>query len=508
MFEKIAKRIWGERIVERVIERVVEERKPSIEVLPSCSIEASQRLFATVKNPAKLLARVGGSELANGFAFDSAETKMNVSAFDSFEPVTFSENVSNWYGSQSYIGPQLCAVLAQQWLINKACSIAAEDATRHGYELTRNDGQTLDSETSDKIRQSDKRLKITQNLLEFERFAQVFGIRIALFLVDSEDEKYYEKPFNIDGVKPGTYKGISQVDPYWCNAELDASAVSDPINKDFYEPTYWRIGALKVHKSHLIISVPKPVPDILKPTYRFGGIPLTQEIYERVYNAEVCANEGPKLLMTKRTKVMQCDIEAVIANQSAFEKRLQTIVSLRDNHGIQVLGEGESVSQLESSLSDLDTTILTQYELVAAIARIPASKLLGQAPAGSLATTGDYEMTTYHEMLESIQSLRLTPLLDRHYQILLKSDFPEIANVNLTVTWNGVKSVSDRERAELNTMKAQTDATLAQVGAIDGQMIRERVIKDPFSGYSGHEEKKEDFSDLEAALKEVQGGGA
>ncbi|MFL9599050.1 anti-CBASS protein Acb1 family protein, partial [Aeromonas veronii] len=63
-------------------------------------------------------------------------------------------------------------------------------------------------------------------------------------------------------------------------------------------------------------------PDILKPTYIFGGIPLTQRIYERVYAAERTANEAPLLAMSKRTSTIHVDVEKAIANEDAFNARL------------------------------------------------------------------------------------------------------------------------------------------------------------------------------------------
>jgi hypothetical protein len=44
-----------------------------------------------------------------------------------------------------------------------------------------------------------------------------------LFLVDDIN---YELPFNPDGVKPGKYKGMTQVDPYWLAPVLDLEDAS------------------------------------------------------------------------------------------------------------------------------------------------------------------------------------------------------------------------------------------------------------------------------------------
>ena len=57
---------------------------------------------------------------------------------------------------------------------------------------------------------------------------------------------------------------------------------------------------------------------------------------------------------------------------------------------------------------------MSQYQLVAAAANVPATKLLGTTPKGFNAT-GEYEEASYHEELESIQANDLSRLLARHH---------------------------------------------------------------------------------------------
>lgn len=45
------------------------------------------------------------------------------------------EAVAGWFLSQTFIGYQFCALLAQHWLVDKACSMPAKDAVRQGYEV-------------------------------------------------------------------------------------------------------------------------------------------------------------------------------------------------------------------------------------------------------------------------------------------------------------------------------------------------------------------------------------
>jgi phage-related protein (TIGR01555 family) len=393
-----------------------------------------------------------------------------------------------WFAAQGFIGHQACAILAQHWLIDKACTIPAEDAIRNGYEITVNDGTEVDDKILEDLKKKDKEYKIGEQMRDFVRFCKIFGIRVAMFKIESSDPKYYEKPFNIDGVTPGSYKGISQIDPYWLAPELMGDGVLDPSAIDFYEPTYWVVaGGDRIHKSHLIIIKNGEVADILKPTYFYGGVPLTQKIYERVYAAERTANEAPPLALTKRTMVLKTDIAQAIANQKDFESRILFMTQYRDNFGLMAIGSDDSLEQIDTNLADLDNIIMTQYQLVAAIACVPADKLIETVPKGFNAT-GEYEQKSYHESLESIQCHFLDPLIERHHQILIRSYIcPKygISPFSTSVEWEALNSVDAKEQSEINKSEADTDLVLVQTGAIDAQDVRKRIINNPASGYNG-----------------------
>lgn len=390
-----------------------------------------------------------------------------------------------YYASQGFIGWQSCAIIAQNWLVNKICSLPARDAVRHGYEITVNDGTDLAPEIFDAVRRLDKKMKIKKQCIEFEKFKRVFGIRHALFIVDGID---YEAPFNIDGVMPGAYKGISQIDPYWIAPELDSNAASNPASADFYEPTWWRVNGKRIHKSHFVIALGDEVPDLLKPSYIYGGLPVPQKIYERVYAAERTANEGPMLAQTKRLTVLMTDTSKALANMDEFNEKMAEWVQLMNNYGIKIIGKDtEEINQFDTSLADVDAVIMTQYQLVCAAGEMPATKVLGTSPKGFNAT-GEYDEASYHEDLESIQENTLSPLVERHHQLLMRAYIAPkfgIEPVNLDVNWLPVDSPTAAEQATTNKTKADTDATLVTAGAIDGYDVRQRLIGDRDSGYNG-----------------------
>jgi hypothetical protein len=422
-----------------------------------------------------------GGTVDSSIAMDAMGTK---EAFN-LNTGTLPAVLFSWYVQQGFIGYQACASIAQQWLVNKACTVPAKDAIKNGYDVTINDGEDTDPKLIAKIKKLDKKFQVRKQMIEFARMNRVFGIRIVIFNVESDDEDFYRKPFNIDGVKPGSYKGMTQVDPYWITPELDADAVGNPASPDFYEPTWWRVAGKRYHRSHLVIIRNAELADVLKPSYIYGGIPLPQMIYERIYAAERTANEAPQLALTKRTNIIRTDTAAALGDQVKFEERLMAFNSFRDNFGVLAIDKEEEFDQTDTSLNDLDMLIMTQYQLVAAIAEMPATKLLGTTPKG-FQSTGEAEENTYYDLLEGIQ-VNDTMLLDRHYELLVRSEKGISDETEIEVVWNPCKSATPEQLAEINNKNSQTDLNLQQTGAIDGYDVRARLAADPESGYSGLE---------------------
>ncbi|QNK65892.1 anti-CBASS protein Acb1 family protein [Variovorax sp. PAMC26660] len=108
------------------------------------------------------------------------------------QPTTIPEVLAMWYASQTFIGHQLCAILSQHWLIDKACSMPGRDAIRQGFDVVSIDGDDLDPTALKIMRRYDRAMRLNWNLEQFVRMGRIFGIRVAMFKVDSTDPDYYE----------------------------------------------------------------------------------------------------------------------------------------------------------------------------------------------------------------------------------------------------------------------------------------------------------------------------
>lgn len=395
---------------------------------------------------------------------------------------TIPDSMLDWYGNQSFIGFQACMIMAQHWLINAACEVPIIDALRKGHEFVSADGEMIDIKLLAQHKKFNKKLKLNQKITWFGKKARVFGIAIAVFKVGSTDPLYYENPFNPDGITKNSYTGIALPDPYYCTPQMDMDGY-DPASSDFYDPEYWIISGKKYHKSHLVIfRHGGDLPSQLRPAYQWAGVSLVQQIYEAVYSAVQASNESNRLLMTKRLMVRKGDVGAAILDQVEFEEKMTFFQQVRDNYGEQIIDTTEDLLQLETALAEVTSVIAQKFELVAAIARIPTNKLLMVALQG-FASSGEGEEAIYNGALETIQEQCLTEFLERHYELSIRS--MGNASFDFEIKWPPIDTITEKEQAEINQLKATTDQSNLMSGAITGEDINKRLSADPNSGYDG-----------------------
>lgn len=416
------------------------------------------------------------------------------------------EIIYTFFARHGFIGWQLCAMLSQHWLINRACRIPNEDALASGWAAEWQKRDTDETEIDEDKRAelllravevSNQKFKLAEKALRFGINRSIYGQALAYFDIEGEDPA---TPLNIDGIKPLSFKGIVIVEPYWAFPDWGENAMM-PGSLNFYKPEYYTIGGQRIHHTRVCQKPFVEVPDILKPSYYFGGVPLTQMIYERVYAAEKTANEVPELALTKRMLVADANMQDMVANPEAMRYKMEILAHFRNNNGVYFKDRPETVTQLDTNLSDLDANVWTQYQLVASVSSMPADRLLCTSPKG-FQSTGEYERRTYAQTLKSsYQEVAYRELIEKTTAIVLKSEFDN--SDPITINFNPIDTPTEAERVQTQLAQAQRDTTLVNAGIISAEEAREALSADKGSGYSNlpaEMQKTEGLPDLEDLL--------
>lgn len=466
----------------------------------------------------------GNKSITSSYAFDEATRNKASEAKKKLAPAispqlsdVINETVWAHYGNDSYIGWSACAILAQNPVIHLACHIPAEDAIASGYEFTYADHNDADKNGDGEpnkdlltaLKKKTEKMKINDACVKLAYNKRVFGSGIAMPVIYDRNGKPFDmsKPFNPDGLKGVDYRGFKVVDPYWLTPQFEEAATRDPMNERFMQPTWYKMpDGRSIHWTWFIKTDNAEVADILKPTYYYGGMPLTQMIYKRVWCAEKTANEAPLLAMSKRMLVVDANVQQLVKNKSYVYKLMQVITKCRTNWGVFFKSPTSNIQQIDTSLTDFEECMFSQFQLVASIAQMPATKLLQTTPKG-FNSTGEYEWKIYAQLLETTQTRDYKPLIEKHIEILTASQ-GERHVVN--VTFNPVDAPSEKERADIESTKSNTRANYVQNGILTPEEVREVMRNDEdgeFSSISASNPDLDHEKEVEEALKKIEGKG-
>jgi hypothetical protein len=200
--------------------------------------------------------------------------------------------------------------------------------------------------------------------------------------------------------------------------DKDDRALNDPSYKYYLEPTWWDVyggpskdsTVKRIHRSwcffrrHIITSA------IYRPTYLFFGPSVPQMILERLYSAEVCANESSMLLRSKRTFVVEADIRRMIANPKYAKDFIESCTANATNWGIRLVERGSNAKQMDTLLSECMSLTTAQYGILCAEIGIPSPKFM-MAQLTGFANSGNYEIKLYADSIKKIHSDDLIPLI-------------------------------------------------------------------------------------------------
>lgn len=440
----------------------------------------------------------------DGTVFDADESKAkSLRAQERYERDAFynplsmygmDEKVLQYYESRVWIGYPAMAHLMTHELISGVVDIPAQDAIARGYkiEITEDEDEDKDGdgniapeeaearsrENAKKVRKlkriADKQMHIPEVLRTFGNHQRGFGVAYVIPVFKDGDAHDYSKPFNIDGVKKGSLVGFKTVEPIWMSYEFNGEGANSPTSLNFYEPEWYRIAnGNRIHKSWIVKKVYMPVSDLLKPTYYYGGVSLPQMVYERMYCADKTANECPMLAMTKRLLIADANVQAMTNDKSVAELTMQALNYFRDNFSVFFKNPNTQVSQIDTSLEGVPQISMMSYQLVAAIARMPVTKLLKNVPTG-LQSTGDYEMDDYHELLGEIQK-DYKDVLEFFFKILTKSEFGKV--IDVTVTFNPLEVPKEDKNIQNESGISSIMTSYLQSGVVTVQEVRDILRK-------------------------------
>lgn len=428
------------------------------------------------------------------------------------------EQIPGWVASNAHIMagyiedglaflgyPQL-AQMAQRAEFRKPCEVLAKEATREWIKF-RSKRKGHDPDENDKaaqqireIEEEFRRLRVREVIRTQIEHGLKFGIGHVWVGIQGKPLTTEAQSIPLaateNGLKKGQLERLKNIEPIWtCPNQYNAE---NPLHDDYYNARNWWVQGVLVDRSRLITIVPFPVSEILKPAFNFGGQSLTQLLRAYVHNfldmrnsvQSITRNFSKLVLLTDMFGNMQTETSGERFSGGFFgdldpqdiQGRAQLAQQVSDGQGIIVADKNaEDAKILATPLGGLDALQAQAMEAMASIPGIPLVKLFGIQPTG-LNASSDGEIRVFYDEIAAFQEAHVAPGLRRILELAQLNIWGRI-DPDLDFEFVHLWQMDEKQAAEIEKIKADTDVALVAAGIAAPEEARERLASDPNSIY-------------------------
>ncbi len=377
------------------------------------------------------------------------------------------------------------AQLATRSEYRAMASALSTELTREWIEFTSK--QDDDDDTSDKIKKIEeefKRLKVREVVRAAAEHDCLFGRGQIAIGVRGADRG---TPLVLDRrtVAKGSLERIAPVEAIWTTPS--GYNTLDPMAPDFYRPSKWFMLGEEIHSSRLMTVVTRPLPDMLKPAFNFAGMSLSQLAEPYVENwlrtrqsvSDLINNFSITALATAMDQVLQGNDDG-----SDLFTRAELFTATRSNKGLMLLDKDrEDIVQINTPLSGLHELQAQAQEHMCSVSRLPAIILTGISPSG-LNASSDGEIRVFYDWISSQQESFWRAPIETILKCVQLSLFGEI-DPDIGFMFVPLYQMTPKEESDIRFQDSQAAVNYISQGVIDPSEERNRLAKDPASGYDG-----------------------
>jgi hypothetical protein len=392
------------------------------------------------------------------------------------------------------------------WIARKIVTIPAEDATRE-WRSWQSDDKDIEA-----IELLERNLNLQQKTFTAIWKARLYGGAGLLLGVDQGD---LSEELNPDAVQKGALKFVHVVTRW----DLANGPIIWDVDSPYYgQPEYYtravrgveknpRIND-RIHPSRIVRFIGNEIPDLNLAAGEWGDSVL-QSINDAIIAAGTSTAAGAQLLNELKLDIIKVpDLTASISNKK-YEQRLTARFAManvaKSMYNTLLLDGNEEWQRIDAQLTGLPDTLKMYLLIASGAADIPATRFLGQSPAG-LSATGESDIRNYYDKIKSIQSTVVTPAMDRLDKVLIRSAVGDVKEGDVVYVWRPLWQMDDAQKAEVASKKANTYKVDVDAAQIPANVIRDARINQLIEDgtYPGLEQILDDYGDLDDLEEEPE----
>lgn len=408
------------------------------------------------------------------------------------------KSMANQYRFTFLDRSQLDFAYRGDWVARKVVDIPPFDATREWRSWQ------AEAEDITAIEETEKRVNLRYKLRQALAYARLYGAA-ALVIGDGSDDP--AKELNPRSVSRDGLRYVHVMHRYNLSANQRITNINDPY---FGEPESYRMASdgMLIHPSRVIRFIGAEVPDDAISGDNWGGDPVLLAIDDAVKQVAAVSQSTSVLVQEATFDFIKIPGLSKNITTAEYKQRLsdRLFANVQARSVVRaIVGDAEEEWQrIQTNFSGLPDLLKMYLLIVSGAADIPATRMLGQSPAG-LSATGESDVRNYYDRISAEQNVLISPRLDRLDEVLIRSALgdrpPEVHYL-----WNSLWQMTPAEKATISKTKADTFKIDLDAGLIPLEVLREaRVNQLTEDGtYPGLELALEEFEELQEEVIEPQ----
>lgn len=415
-------------------------------------------------------------------------------------PGEFGSQLYAYSNIEGFPGYPYLMLLALRAEYRNMASALATELTRKWIKL--NSSETAGENTKKKITEIEQeftRLNVQGVIRKAAEQDAFYGTGQILINIKGADVK---TPLVVDSrtIKKGSLESFKNVDPIWTTPLMYNSLV--PSRSDFYKPSSWWVMGEHWDATRLVVIITREVPDIFKPGFNFSGLSLSQLAEPYVNNWLRTRQSVSDLINNFSIVVLKTAMDQVLTggdDGSNLFARIKLFTATRSNKGVMALDKDrEELEQIAVPLGGLHELQSQALELLCAVSREPATVMTGISPSG-FGNVAEGEIRIWYDWIHAQQEAHYRVPVETMLKLVQLSLYGEI-DPEITFDFNPLYEMTEEQESTIRVNDSIRAGNLIDRGVIDPQEERERLARDPESGYQGIDVEKEIAPPDEAEL--------
>jgi len=199
------------------------------------------------------------------------------------------------------------------------------------------------------------------------------------------------------------------------------------------------------------------------------GASNVERAFDRILALDSSVHGAANLMMRAYLRTISVeDLRKILAQGGAHEKALYKMFDMirlmQTSEGLTLLDAKDNYQTHSWTFAGVYDALQAFAEQIAGATGIPLVRLLGQSPKGF--STGDADLETYYDTIETAQDDDLRPPLEKLLPILSMSLWGKPLPEDTTFIFPSLKTVSEVDKSTIATNDAQAVAGLHSAGLV------------------------------------------